>query len=279
MRIEITSPLPLGCGFGLSGASALVAAYAVNALLGLGKSESELAMIAHIAEVENRTGLGDVCAQYHGGCLVKLREGHPLDARQLPVQALPIFYKYFSPIRTSDVLENVEQRARINNAADEALRRLEIFTKSDTVDFSDYVGVAKAFAINSGLLTDTNVQRVIKEIETNRGVASMIMLGNAVFGTHSFEGAKETTLAKHRVKDIVNDRCPPKSSPLCIFEDSRRDDGWRRARNRFTSRSDRAWPRGSLRLPYRRENAVVRQRSDTRSGSDAPSGGGVPSSP
>ena len=200
MRIEITSPLPLGCGFGLSGASALVAAYAVNALLGLGKSESELAMIAHIAEVENRTGLGDVCAQYHGGCLVKLREGHPLDARQLPVQALPIFYKYFSPIRTSDVLENVEQRARINNAADEALRRLEIFTKSDTVDFSDYVGVAKAFAINSGLLTDTNVQRVIKEIETNRGVASMIMLGNAVFGTHSFEGAKETTLAKHRVK-------------------------------------------------------------------------------
>ena len=28
----------------------------------------------------------------------------------------------------------------------------------------------------------------------------MIMLGNAVFGTHSFEGAEETTLAKHRVR-------------------------------------------------------------------------------
>ena len=118
MRVEIASPLPLGCGFGLSGASALAAAYAVNALLNLGVSRFDLAMIAHVAEVENRTGLGDVCAQYHGGCLVKLREGHPLDAQQLPVREQPIFYKYFSPIQTKEVLENVEQRARINDAAE-----------------------------------------------------------------------------------------------------------------------------------------------------------------
>ena len=200
MRIEIATPLPLGCGFGLSGASALAAAYAANALCRLGKSELELAMIAHVAEVENRTGLGDVCAQYHGGCLVKLREGHPLDAQQLPVREQPIFYKYFSTIQTKDVLENVEQRARINSAADEALRCLEIFTKSNTVDFSTYVRVSKTFAINSGLLTDANVQRAIEEIEADTGVASMIMLGNAVFGTHSFEGAEETTLTKHRVR-------------------------------------------------------------------------------
>ena len=200
IRIEISSLLPLGCGFGLSGASALAAAYAVNALLSLGKSESELAMIAHVAEVENRTGLGDVCAQYHGGCLVKLREGHPLDAQQLPVQEQPIFYRYFSPIQTKKVLDNVEQRARINNAADEALECLEEFTRSNAVDFSTYVRVSKTFAINSGLLTDANVQRTIEEIEGNKGVASMIMLGNAVFGTHSFEGAEVTTLAKHRAK-------------------------------------------------------------------------------
>lgn len=200
MRVEIATPLPLGCGFGLSGASALAAAYAVNALLKLSKSEVELAMIAHVAEVEHRTGLGDVCAQYNGGCLVKLREGHPLDAQQLSIREQPIFYRYFSPIRTSAVLENVEQRARINDAADEALRRLEEFTRSNSVDFNLYVRVSKMFAVNSGLLADANVQRAIEEIEANNGVASMIMLGNAVFGTHSFEGAEETTLAKHRVK-------------------------------------------------------------------------------
>ena len=200
VRIDLSSPLPLGCGFGLSGASALAVAYAINALLGLERSESELAMIAHIAEVENRTGLGDVCAQYHGGCLVKLREGNPLYAQRLHVGDQRIFYRYFSPIQTKDVLENVEQRARINSAADEALRRLEAFTTSNTVDFGDYCGVAKAFAIGSGLLTDAQVRRAIEEIEDKNGAASMIMLGNAAFGTHAFEGATETTLAKHRVK-------------------------------------------------------------------------------
>ena len=202
IQIEIDSPLPLGCGFGLSGASALAAAYAVNALLKLGKSESELAMTAHVAEVENRTGLGDVCSQYHGGCLVKLKEGYPLDAEQLPVREQPIFYRYFSSIQTKDVLENVEQRARINSAADQALRDLEELVQLDLVDFNACIKVSKLFAIDSGLLTDANVQRVIQQIENEKGVASMIMLGNAVFSTQFFEGAEETVLSKQRVKRL-----------------------------------------------------------------------------
>ena len=78
IQVDITSPLPLGCGFGLSGAAALATAYALNELFQKHKEAEELAMIAHVAEVENRTGLGDVCSQYHGGCLVKLKEGAPL---------------------------------------------------------------------------------------------------------------------------------------------------------------------------------------------------------
>ena len=200
--IEINSPLPLGCGFGLSGASALAAAYAVNSLLRLDKSESELAMTAHVAEVENRTGLGDVCSQYHGGCLVKLREGSPLDAEQLPVREQPIFYRYFSSIQTKDVLNNVEQRARINRAADDALRELEKLAQMDLVDFDACIRVSKVYAIDSGLLTDANVQRVVHQIEDEKGVASMIMLGNAVFSTQRFEGAKQTMLSKQRVKRL-----------------------------------------------------------------------------
>ena len=67
VKVDLTSPLPLGCGFGLSGAASLATAYALNELLHLGKDMETLAMIAHVAEVENRTGLGDVCSQYHGG--------------------------------------------------------------------------------------------------------------------------------------------------------------------------------------------------------------------
>src|SRR3989344_4952143 len=46
-EINIKSKLPLGCGFGLSGASALAAGYAINDLLKLKKTKKELAIIAH----------------------------------------------------------------------------------------------------------------------------------------------------------------------------------------------------------------------------------------
>ena len=194
--VDIDSPLPLGCGFGLSGAASLATTYALNLLLELGKSQEELAMTAHVAEVENRTGLGDVCAQYHGGCLVKLKKGYPLAAERLPIPEQAIYYRYFSSIQTKTILENAERRRRINSAADEALDALEKLTKSDTVDFNACIQLSKQFSLNSGLLEDTRVQKTIHEIEEAGGVASMIMLGNAVFSTHPFEGATETILSE-----------------------------------------------------------------------------------
>lgn len=195
--VDIDSPLPLGCGFGLSGAASLATTYALNLLLGLGKSEEELAMTAHVAEVENRTGLGDVCAQYHGGCLVKLKKGYPLAAERLAIPEQAIYYRYFSSIQTKTILENAARRRRINSAADEALESLEKLTKSDTVDFNACIQLSKQFSLNSGLLEDTRVQKTIREIEEAGGVASMIMLGNAVFSTHPFEGATQTKLSEN----------------------------------------------------------------------------------
>jgi len=200
MRVDIASPLPLGCGFGLSGASALATAYSVNALLELGKSEEALAMTAHVAEVENLTGLGDVCAQYHGGCLVKLQVGHPLAAERLPVREQPVYYRYFGPIQTKEVLRDAEQRERINRAADIALSELKELMKLDSIDFIECIKVSKSFTLNSGLLRDKRVQQVIQQIEDEKGFASMIMLGNAVFSTQSFEGAKKTMLSKQKGK-------------------------------------------------------------------------------
>ncbi len=195
-EVDITSPLPLGCGFGLSGAAALATAYALNELLQKHKDAEELAMIAHVAEVENRTGLGDVCSQYHGGCLVKLTEGAPLVADRLPIAEQPIYYRYFGPIQTSEVLGNREQTARINRAADVALNVLQTLTsaKSSPELFNACFTVSKRFSVESGLLSDVQVIDTIAQIEAEGGVASMIMLGNGVFSTHPFEDAVETKL-------------------------------------------------------------------------------------
>ena len=224
IRVNLTSPLPLGCGFGLSGAAALATAYALSELLDLRKDTESLAMIAHVAEVENRTGLGDVCSQYHGGYLVKLKEGAPLVADRLPIAEQPIYYCYFGPIQTSEVLGNKEQTLRINRAADVALNTLRMLTHAsaaipvrggphseqrmghgvhgNTELFNACFAVSKRFSVESGLLSDERVIDTIAQIEAEGGVASMIMLGNGVFSTHPFASAKETKLVHNPARLI-----------------------------------------------------------------------------
>ena len=204
IKVDLTSSLPLGCGFGLSGAASLATAYAINELIALRKENEELAMITHVAEVENRTGLGDVCSQYHGGCLVKLKEGAPLVADTLPIFEQPIYYRYFGPIHTSEVLRDSEQTKRINRAADTALAVLKRLTDTDANPdlFTACFAVAKQFSVESGLLRDARVIDTIAQIEAAGGVASMIMLGNGVFSTYTFDGATETQLSKNPARLI-----------------------------------------------------------------------------
>ena len=202
VKVRLESALPLSGGFGLSGASALATAYALNARFELGLDERALGMAAHVAEVKNLTGLGDVCGQFHGGCLAKFVPGDPLAAVALPVSEQAVFYRYFSPIRTHEIIGDPEHAARINAAADAALADLGGLADQGVSAFGEYVTVAKRFSVASGLLRHPDVRRIIAEVEAAGGAASMIMLGNAVFSTVAFDGATETRLAKHRVRVV-----------------------------------------------------------------------------
>ena len=202
MKVALESPLPLSGGFGLSGASALATAYALDAGLGLGLDECAIGMAAHVAEVTNLTGLGDVCGQLRGGCLAKTVPGDPLAAVALPVAEQAVFYRYFSPIRTREIIGDPAYAARINAAADGALAEIDELAGAGVSVFDTYVSVAKRFSIESGLLRHPEVRRIIEEVEAGGGAASMIMLGNAVFATAAFEGAKETRLTRHRARVV-----------------------------------------------------------------------------
>jgi|GEM_PF-182116 len=72
-----TSILPANFGYGISGAAALSLGFAINETMGLGLSKEKVGQIAHQAEVENLTGLGDVSAQLVGGTEVRLKPGAP----------------------------------------------------------------------------------------------------------------------------------------------------------------------------------------------------------
>lgn len=202
VRISLESELPLSGGFGLSGASALATAYALNAEFELGLDERTLGMTAHVAEVTNLTGLGDVCGQFRGGCLAKLVPGDPLAAIALPVPEQAVYYRYFSPIVTSEIIGDPGHAARINTAADAALADIARLADQGVSAFGEYISAAKRFAVESDLLRHPEVRRIIAEVEVAGGAASMIMLGNAVFSTIAFAGAHETRLARRRVRVV-----------------------------------------------------------------------------
>ena len=58
---------PITAGFGSSGSGALSLSLALNEILGTRLSRVEAAQIAHIAEIECKTGLGSVFAAENGG--------------------------------------------------------------------------------------------------------------------------------------------------------------------------------------------------------------------
>jgi len=170
--------LPLSSGFGVSGAMALGTALACNAAFDRRLSRNELVTIAHGAEVQAGTGLGDVVAQARGGITIRLEPGGPhhnaldgIPARQR------VEYITLGDLSTAAVLgENTD-------ALDEAGRQaLSTVVEEPTVD--SFMLASRRFSRESGLLTE-GVREVITDITEAGGQAAMAMLGETVFALDS----------------------------------------------------------------------------------------------
>ena len=114
--------LPVRQGFGLSGAGALSSALAVAEALGSEVTYEDVVCAAHEAEVELKTGLGDVVAQGTGGVPIRVRPGAPpygqvkrLDALEIDTQGPKIVLCVVDTgIDTKTVLSDPACRAMIN---------------------------------------------------------------------------------------------------------------------------------------------------------------------
>ncbi|MCI4462288.1 MAG: kinase [Thermogladius sp.] len=74
--VSAVSPIDLGKGFAVSSALSL----SLSTHISLGKKgfiSEESTWSAHTAEVEFKTGLGDVMAQFHGGFVIRVEPGPP----------------------------------------------------------------------------------------------------------------------------------------------------------------------------------------------------------
>jgi pantoate kinase len=109
--------VPVGCGIGSSGAGAWGTALALNQLLKLNLTHDKVGQIAHIAEVENRTGLGTVPAQQRGGIEIRTKPGAPGIGHvdQIPFNPdLRVVCSSLGSISTRSMLSNPKVRTKIN---------------------------------------------------------------------------------------------------------------------------------------------------------------------
>lgn len=186
VRVKTELEMPFGAGFGASGAGALGCAYALNAHFDLGLTADQAACFAHQAEVCNGTGLGDVIAQNTGGLVVRLEPGGPGIGRidRIPVPLLPVDYVVRGPISTRDVLSDKQAMSSVNKAGVAALKEL---LKRPTLQ--NFMVVSKSFTEQSDLASDWALD-AIESVEAAGGMASMIMLGDAVFAFGGAEALK-----------------------------------------------------------------------------------------
>jgi pantoate kinase len=181
--------LPLGSGFGVSGAMALGAALGTNAVADRRLAENELVTIAHGAEVQAGTGLGDVVAQARGGVPLRLEAGGPqtnyMDA--IPARGR-IEYHVIGELSTEAVLDD-DTRA-LSRAGEQAVSRV---VKEPTM--AQFMRASRQFAREADLLTD-DVQAVVEAVNEAGGTASMAMLGETVFalGTGLTDAGYDTTV-------------------------------------------------------------------------------------
>lgn len=190
IRVKHDVALPVGCGFGTSGAGALSLSLALNEALGLGLEPIKVAQIAHVVEVELHTGLGTVIAETFGGIEIRSHAGAPGIGR---IERLPSSSDYmvvclpFGALHTPHYLQNDEARQQINERGGMLTDALQ---GHPTVEnFLDY---SRHFAEHIGIITN-RVQAVLQEADLTGITCSIAIFGENVF----------TLVLPDQVKEIV----------------------------------------------------------------------------
>lgn len=172
-RVDAESALPVGTGFGVSGAMALGTALAANDRFNAARSANELIKIAHRAEVVAGTGLGDVVAQARGGIPIRMDPGAPphgsLDG--IPTVTTVEFVS-FGELDTPSIIHG--DTTDLQSAGRSSLAALV-----DDPTLATFAETSRQFSRETGLITPS-VSDAIAAVSAVGGEAIMAMLGDTV---------------------------------------------------------------------------------------------------
>ena len=195
--------LPVGCGYGTSGASALSLSLAMNEAMGLSLTLTEAAQIAHASEVVRKTGLGTVASAFSGGLTIRTASGAPGIGKVQKVivpSSLKLVTASFGPISKRVLLQSAPFKNRVNTCADGLLKKMEGQASAE-----NFLSLSKTFAkcLN---LTSQRLARLITRLDSIGLKSSMAMLGESVFCLVSKDSVPEAKAVVQSV-DIQSEVC------------------------------------------------------------------------
>lgn len=181
IRVNHEIKIPVGYGLGCSSAVALSLSLALNEALGIGLSRTQAAQLAHKAEIECGTGLGDVAGVLDGGFEIRTQAGAP-GVGNIKKSSLNsnVILVCLAPMSTRKFIS--ENLSRINGLGGKMV--IELSGKYSDQRFQD---MSKKFARHIDIITP-QMQKIIDDL-----TRAEIKCGVALFGQTLFVITDEQT--------------------------------------------------------------------------------------
>ncbi len=167
--------IPVGYGLGSSSAVALSLSYALDQALETKLDKTKIGQIAHNAEVNCKTGLGDVLASYHGGFEIRVKPGAPGigNVEKIPTKKISILMICFSPISTNKFIK--ERLSQINGLGGKMVNML-----LESKNYEHFQDMSLEFANYVDVMTP-RMQKLVDEFTKNNLKCGIALFGETVF--------------------------------------------------------------------------------------------------
>jgi pantoate kinase len=188
IEVDHRSQLPTGCGYGTSGAGALSLSLALNEALEVSLSRVEAAQIAHVSEVECKTGLGTVASVFSGGFGLRTAPGAPGVGKITKIsvpRTLRLVTATFGPISTHRVLGNALLKDRVNRCGKDLVEKFD----TDHLQTS-FMELSRKFSDCLSLMSQ-RLKWLVGRLDSAGFKSSMVMLGESLFCMSTQEEAGE----------------------------------------------------------------------------------------
>jgi len=178
--------VPVESGFGASAGFALGTSIGISKLLKLPLTFNQAAAVAHNAEVELKTGMGDVMGAVVGGFPVRLEPGAPgyggadklLNGHKYAENengSLFVISKTLGTIETASILTDPDMTHKVNSVARDMLKKL-----LQNPQITNFMDLSLEFSQKTGLI-DPEVMEIVDVMKDETMGASMAMLGKTAF--------------------------------------------------------------------------------------------------